>query len=161
MSVVSDIIESWRAPSRVLRRHLARGKSEPFAFTLLVLFLTICFIAQWPGAARVTALNPEIPISPQLLARAMALLATIPVWYALAALGRLAARAIGGQGGWYGARLALFWALVTITPLVLLAGLVAGMIGAGLQVTLVGGATFVIFLVFWALNLREEGRKIP
>ena len=161
MSVVSDIVDSWRAPSIVLRRHLARGKSEPFAFTLLVLFLTICFIAQWPGAARVTALNPEIPISPQLLARAMALLATIPVWYALAALGRLAARAIGGQGGWYGARLALFWALVTITPLVLLAGLVAGMIGAGLQVTLVGVATFVIFLVFWALNLREEGRKIP
>ena len=158
MSVVSDIVESWRAPSRVLRRHLARGKSEPFAFTFLVLFLVICFVAQWPEAARVTALNPAIPMSPQLLARAMALLATIPVWYALAALGGLLAKAIGGQGGWYGARLALFWELVTITPLVLIAGLVAGMIGAGPQLTLVGVLTFAMFLGFWVLNLRAEGQ---
>lgn len=158
MSVIADISDSWRGPGKVLRRHLARGQSEPFAFALLVLFLIICFIAQWPEAARVTALNPEIPMAPQLLARAMAILATIPLWYGLAALGHLLARILGGQGGWYGARLALFWALVTITPLVLLAGLVAGMIGAGPQLALVGGVTFALFLIFWGLNLREAGR---
>lgn len=158
MSVVSDIALSWRAPSTVLRRHLARGKSEPFAFALLFVFLLICFIAQWPAVARVTAMTPDIPMVPQLLPLALGILATIPLWYALAALGALVARAMGGQGGWYGARLALFWALVTVTPLVLLLGLVAGMIGTGTQLTLLALITLTLFLMFWVLNLREAGR---
>ena len=113
---------------------------------------------QWPEAARTTALNPEIPVPPQLLARALALLATIPLWYALAALGHLVARAMGGQGGWYGARIGLFWALVACSPLILLVGLVGGMIGPGGQLWLMGGLTFVVFAAFWAINLHEAGR---
>jgi hypothetical protein len=157
VSVVADILESWRRPSRVLHRHLSRGRSEPFAFTFLVVFLIVTFIAQWPDAARVSALNPEIPIAAQLLPRALALLATIPVWYLLAALGRLVARALGGQGGWYEARLALFWTLVTISPMILMVGLVAGMIGAGAQLTILGAVTFAVFLLFWVINLRATG----
>ena len=105
MSVVADILESWRRPSQVMRRHLARGRSEPFAFTFIVVFLTICFIAQWPEAARVTALNPEIPVAAQLLPRGLALLATIPFLYLIAALGGLFARAVGITASWYGARI--------------------------------------------------------
>ncbi len=157
MSVVADILESWRRPSWVLHRHLSRGRSEPFAFTFLVVFLIVAFIAQWPDAARVSALNPEIPIAAQLLPRALALLATIPVWYLLAALGRLVASALGGQGGWYEARLALFWTLVTISPMILMVGLVAGMIGAGAQLTILGAVTFAVFLLFWVINLRATG----
>jgi hypothetical protein len=157
VSVVADILESWRRPSRVLHRHLSRGRSEPFAFTFLVVFLIVAFIAQWPDAARISALNPEIPIAAQLLPRALALLATIPVWYLLAALGRLVARALGGQGGWYEARLALFWTLVTISPMILMVGLVAGMIGAGAQLTILGAVTFAVFLLFWVINLRATG----
>ena len=55
MAVTSDIVESWRRPRVVLRRHLARGKSEAFAFSLLFVFLLMAFIAQYPGAARVSA----------------------------------------------------------------------------------------------------------
>ncbi len=158
MSVVADILDSWRRPSQVLRRHLARGKSEPFAFTFIVVFLIICFIAQWPEAARVSALNPEIPVAAQLLPRGLALLATIPFLYFIAALGGLAARAIGSRPTWYGARIALFWALVVVSPLVLLVGLVGGMIGQGTQLTLIGLITFVIFLTFWILHLRAAGQ---
>ena len=154
MSVVADILESWRKPSQVMGRHLRRGKSEPFAFTFIVVFLIICFVAQWPEAARVTALNPEIPVAAQLLPRGLALLATIPFLYLVAALGGLVARALGGRGSWYAARIALFWALVAVSPLVLLVGLVAGMIGQGIQLNLIGGVTFAIFLTFWTINLR-------
>lgn len=157
MSVVADILESWRRPSQVLRRHLARGKSEPFAFTFIVVFLIICFIAQWPEAARVTALNPGIPVVAQLLPRGLALLATIPFLYLIAALAGLIARAFGSAISGYGARIALFWALVVVSPLVLLVGLVAGMIGQGTQLTLIGLLTFAIFLAFWAVNLRAAG----
>jgi hypothetical protein len=158
MSVVADILTSWRMPSQVLRGHLARGKSEPFAFTFLVVFLIVSFVAQLPEAARASALNPEIPIAAQLVPRALALLATIPAWYLLAAIGCIVAWAFGAQASWYGARIALFWSLVCITPMVLLVGLIAGMIGAGTQLTLVGAITFVIFAAFWGINLREAAR---
>lgn len=159
MSVLADIVQSWRGPSKVLRRHLQRGKSEAFAFTFLVVFLLICLVAQWPEAARVTVLNPEIPVVAQLLPRALALLATIPVWYALAALGKLAVQGLGRPVSWYAARVALFWALVSVTPLVLLMGLIAGMIGPGRQMAVIGGITFALFMGHWVLNLREAGRK--
>lgn len=159
MAVTSDIVESWRRPRQVLRRHLARGRSEAFAFSLLFVFLLIAFIAQYPGAARVTALNPEVPLPPQLLAKALGLLATIPLFYGLAALSRLVGKAVGGRGTWYGARLALFWALVAVTPFVLLVGMVAALIGPGLQLQATGGVAFAAFLFQWVLGLTviEQG----
>ena len=41
---------------------------------------------------------------------------------------------MGGQGSAYGARLAVFWALLSSAPLVLLNGLVAGFIAARVAV---------------------------
>ena len=122
MSVTNDIVASWRNPGKATLRHLSRGRSEAFAFALLVVFLILAFVARWPTAARVSALQPEVPVFPQLMAAGLATLATIPVWYGLAALSRLAAGAMGGSGSWYGARIALFWSLVAVSPLVLLTG---------------------------------------
>ena len=42
---------------------------------------------------------------------AYGVLILIPVAYLVASLSRLVAKALGGQGTWYGARVALFWAL--------------------------------------------------
>ena len=123
MSLIPDIVESWRAPARVVRRHLARPKSEAFVFTFLFTFLLLAFVAQTPYAARLSHMNPEVPLQQRLLATALGLMAMIPFWYGLAAASRLVARVFGGQGSWYGARLALFWALVAVTPAMLLMGL--------------------------------------
>ncbi|MFN7223567.1 MAG: YIP1 family protein [Paracoccaceae bacterium] len=158
MSITTDIVESWRRPRVVVRRHLARGQSEAFAFSLLVTFLILAFVAQWPGASRMAFEDGNTPVSPRLLAIALALLATIPLWYALAALSRLIARAFGGRGSWYGARIALFWSLVTVTPLMLLQGLVAGLIGPSPGLTAVGVAAGVAFVVFWVMALIEVER---
>ena len=76
----------------------------------------------------------------------------------MAALGRLVGKAMGGQGTWFGARIALFWALACSGPLMLLQGLVSGMIGPGpalSAVTLVVGAAF---LWLWATLLHEAER---
>jgi len=151
MSVTTDIVESWRRPQTVVRRHLQRGRSEAFAFSLLFVFLLVSFIAQIPGAARVTALDPAVPMSAQMLAKGLGLLATIPVFYGLAALSQLAMR---GVGGGYGARIALFWSLVAVSPLVLLVGLVAGMIGTGNQLVLCGVLTFAAFVFQWVTALN-------
>jgi hypothetical protein len=158
MTVTTDMVATWRAPRAALRRHLARGRSEPFVFTLLLVFLVLTFIGQWPAAAREAYFADEPSALPRLLARGLAVLATIPLWYGLAALGRIVARAMGGQGSWYAARMALFWALATVSPLLLLQGLVAGMIGPGPALWAVSAVVGVAFLWLWLTMLHEAER---
>jgi hypothetical protein len=159
MTVSTDMLATWRTPRVVLRRHLARGVSEPFAFTLLLVFLILAFIGQWPAAARDAYLADEPSAAPRILARALAVLATIPFWYGLAALSRVVARALGGQGTWYAARIALFWALATVSPLMLLQGMVGGMIGTGPALGLVSVAAGIAFLWLWLTLLHEAERR--
>jgi hypothetical protein len=156
--VTTDIVSAWRRPRVMMRSHLARTPSEPWAFALLTTFMIVAFIAQWPGASRTSHENPAVPLEPQLLAMALGILALIPLWYLLAAISHWIAKLIGGQGDHYGARLALFWALVTVSPLMLLQGLVAGMIGPGPGLTSVTIITGVLFVCFWMLNLIEAER---
>lgn len=158
MTVSTDMVATWRRPREILRRLLARGQSEPFAFSLLLVFLALAFIGQWPVAAREAFLADEASALPRILARALAVLATIPFWYLLAALSRLVARALGGQGTWYGARIALFWALAAVGPLMLLQGLVAGMIGPGPALSAVTLVVGVAFLWLWSTLLHEAER---
>lgn len=158
MSLVPDIVESWRAPRRVVRRHLDRPRSEPFAFTFLVVFLLVAFIGQWPQASRDSFLQPEVPMTQRLLAAALALGATVPLWYLLAAVSRLVARAFGGRGSWYGARVALFWALAAVSPAMLLQGVVAGFIGPGPQLVAAGVGIALAFAALWIAMLIEAER---
>ena len=155
MTVSTDLVATWRRPRAILRQHLARGRSEPFALSFLLVFLALAFVGQWPVAAREAFLAGEPSAAPRILARALAVLATIPFWYGLAALGHLVARAMGGQGTWYGARIALFWALASVGPLMLLQGLVSGMIGPGPALTLVTLLVGAAFLWLWATLLHE------
>lgn len=159
MAVLPDIVESWRAPTRVVRQHLDRPRSEAFIFTFLFTFLLVAFIAQWPVAARLSHLQPEVPSMQRMVAAGLGLLATVPLWYGLAAVSRLISAAMGGQGTWYGARLALFWALASFTPAMLLMGLATAFLGQGRQTTSLGAALGVIFLIRWILMLRETERR--
>ncbi|WP_167850865.1 YIP1 family protein [Tabrizicola caldifontis] len=158
MTVTTDLVATWRSPRAAVRRHLARGVSEPFAFSLLLVFLILAFIGQWPVAAREAFLAGEPSAAPRILARAFAVLATIPLWYGLAALSRLVSGALGGRGTWYGARIALFWALATVGPLMLLQGMVGGMIGPGPGLYAVTTAVGLAFLWLWFTMLHEVER---
>lgn len=158
MTVTTDLVRTWWRPRAILRQHLQRGHSEPFALSFLLVFLVLAFVGQWPGAARDAFLAGEPSAWPRILPTAYGLLAAIPFLYALAALGHLAARAMGGQGSWYGARIALFWALAAVGPLMLLQGLVSGMIGPGPALTLVNFVILGAFLWLWATLLHEAER---
>jgi Yip1 domain len=158
MPVSTDLLSTWRSPRAALRRHLARGVSEPFVFSLLLVFLVLAFVGQWPLAAREAHLAGDGSALPRILAQALAVLATIPLWYGLAALSRLVSRALGGRGSWFGARVALFWALACVGPLMLLCGLVAGMIGPGPALWAVTALAGVAFLWLWLTMLHEAER---
>jgi Yip1 domain len=158
MTVTTDLVATWRSPRAALRRHLARGVSEPFAFTLLLVFLILAFVGQWPAAARDAFLANEPSAAPRILSRAYGVLILIPIAYGVAALSHGLARGFGGKGTWYGARIALFWALATVSPLMLLQGLVMGIIGPGPALWLVKTVVGIAFLWLWLTMLHEAER---
>lgn len=158
MAMTRDIVESWGRPRAVVRRLLDRGASEPFAFSLLVTFVILAFTATAPNLAREAYLFPETPLGQRLFAAALGLLATIPLWYLLAALGHQVARAFGGKGSYFGGRLALFWALVVVSPAMLVQGLVQGLLGATTASIVAGLLVAAAFLMFWTMMLREVER---
>lgn len=162
MSVSSDIVRGWRAPRQVMRARLDEGKREDRALAILMAACLLFFVAQWPGAARQAHLDPGVPLNARLAGALMATMFLAPLlFYALGALSHLVARLFGGRGSFYGARLALFWALLLVSPLVLLQGLIAGFIGAGAGATLTGFIILAAFLFFWAANLYEAERAGP
>lgn len=158
MAVTSDIVATYRGPGAVVRRHLARGESEPRALVYCMAGCLVLFIAGLPALARkahLTGSDLQMDMGGALLGTVFFL----PLFlYALAALVHVVARITGGKGTPFGARLALFWALLATGPLVLLNGLVAGFIGPGIEQTLVGAIWFAAFLWFWIAGMRVVQR---
>ncbi len=156
MSVINDIARTYRAPREVLRKKLEVGQREDRALATLVAACLLVFVAQWPLLARQAHLKPDVPLDARLGGALLAWLFIAPLAaYVMAAATRLAARLFGGRGNWFGARLALFWALLAASPLWLLNGLVAGLVGPGPALSLVGAVAFGVFLVFWGAGLWE------
>ena len=102
--------------------------------------------------------TPEVPLAAQFLGLAYGMLIFLPFAYGLAAISHVIARALGARSTWYGARLALFYSLVAASPVMLLQGLVAGILGLGMQSFLVGIFALTAFVVFWALALVEVSK---
>jgi hypothetical protein len=158
MPVTSDITATYRGPGRVMKRLLEMGQREDRALAFLMAFCVIMFFAQLPRLSREAHLTGQ-DLNMMLGGTLLAWIFIAPLLlYALAGLTHLIAKAIGGQGSWYGARLALFWSLLASTPLLLLHGLVAGFMGPGLELQIVGVLWLVVFGWFWISSLRQVER---
>lgn len=165
MAVSSDIVRTWRGPRAVMRDLLAMGQREDRAIAYLMAACGIIFVAQWPRLSRKAAgfdLAPgaDTPEFGQLVAYEF--VAWVMVWplafYGIAWISRGVAHLLGGKGTGYGARLALFWALLASAPLFLLHGLMAAFAGPGAGTNLVGLVLVAGFFTIWIQNLRvSEG----
>ncbi|WP_309665139.1 YIP1 family protein [Tabrizicola sp.] len=159
MAVTTDILATWARPRLTLRRKLADGVRDDRALAVLMGACALIFVAQLPALSRAAHFNPEVPLDARM---GGALMATIfllpPILYGVAAISHLVARLFGGKGSFFTARLALFWALLCVTPLMLLHGLVAGLIGSGIALTVVGVVVLAAFLTLWVLLLTEAER---
>lgn len=159
MPVTSDITATYRGPRRVMQRLLSMGQREDRALAVLMGACFIVFIAQMPRLSREAHLTGQ-ELNMLLGGALLGWLFIAPLMlYALAGLSHLIARLVGGQGNWFGARLALFWSLLASTPLLLLHGLVAGFIGPGPGLQAVGFVWFVIFAWFWIASLLQAERS--
>lgn len=158
MAVTGDIGATYRGPGPVVARLLAAGQREDRALVFVLLFCGLAFVAQLPGLARQAHLDGS-DLGPLMGGALLGTVFLLPlVMYLLAALSHVVARAAGGRGDWYGARLALFWALLASSPLILLHGLVAGFVGKGPAQFAVGAIWAGVFLWFWLAGLRQAER---
>lgn len=160
MSALNDIVATYGGPRRVIRRLLDNGVNEPRALAILLAGCLVVFVAQWPRLARLAQLEGQ-ELNPLLGGALLAWLFIMPlVLYTLALISHWVLRALGGQGQPYGARIALFWALLATAPIMLLWGLTAGFVGPGPALTMVGVVWFSVFLWVWISGLAEAWRKI-
>ena len=156
MAFTSDIIAAYRRPAAVMRRQLDAAGEER-ALILLMASLLLFFVAALPGLSR-EALESEGGRTFAALAAGRflggVLIAPLAL-YALAGLSQIVVRCVSGGGTWLHARMALFWSLAVVTPLVLLRGLIEGVVGPGpvfdAVVGVIGGGVFV---ALWMIHLR-------
>ncbi len=161
MAVTRNISATYRGPGRVVTGLLALGQREDRALAYLMAGCLVVFIAQMPRLAREAHLNGD-DLNMMMGATLLAWVFIAPLgFYCLAGISHLIAKLFRGKGTHYGARLALFWALLASSPLMLLNGLVAGFIGPGLELRIVGFLWFTVFMWFWIGGLlaaeRTEG----
>lgn len=155
MPVSTDIVATYKGPRRVLARLLAMGPREDRALAILMGGCALAFTSQMPKLAREAHITGQ-ELNMLLGGALFGLIFIAPLLlYSLSWVSFLVVRSFGGKGGSYGARLALFWAFLAASPMMLLNGLTAGFIGPGPALTLVGGIWFVLFLWFWISGLFQ------
>ena len=159
MAVTPDMLRSWRDPRGVIRAKLANGVREDRALATLMGACALIFVGQWPRLSREAFLDPSIPLEARMVGALMGVVFLLPLMlYGLAAISHLVARMFGGKGSWFSARMALFWALLSVSPLMLLNGLVAGFLGQGAALTVVGVVVAAGFIYLWINMLIEAER---
>lgn len=158
MPVTTDIVATYRGPGRVVRRLLDVGPREDRALAFVMAFCVIGFVAQLPGLARrahLEGLDLNMLMGGALLGSVFMLPL---IFYVLAWASGGVARLLGAPITSYMARIALFWALLASSPLVLLNGLVAGFIGPGPVLTGAGLLWVAVFVWFWFSGLAPASR---
>ena len=116
------------------------------------------FIAQWPVAVRAARFDPSIPLEAQLGGALLACVFFLPlIAYGVALISHGVMR-LFRRGTAYGARLALFWAFLAVSPVMVIQGMLTGFLGHSLAVTLVQIIAGVGFLWMWFQMLIEAAQ---
>lgn len=153
MSVVLDIIRTFRAPQVIQARRMAGEPREDRALVTLIAACALIFVAQWPRYAREAHFDASIGLDARLAAGLFGWLMVMPlVFYAVSIVVTIALRITGQGMPGFSVRMALFWALLASTPLWLLAGLLGGF-APGPGWTIVSSLAFAAFLVFAGAGL--------
>lgn len=133
---------------------------ERAKLVVLMTAMLIFLIAQAPANARMAQLDPSVPFQARMGGALLAVMFMMPILaYAVASLVTILIRLTPWHLRQEDSRLALFWALLAVAPAMLLAGLVAGMIGQGPALTLVQAICGIGFLMIWGAGIAALARR--
>lgn len=156
MSVVLDILRTYRAPRSILRARISGGAREDRALAVLMGGCVLLFVAQWPRLSREAYLDESISFDARVAGALFGWILVAPLFfYLLALLTHWSLRLARSNSTGFESRMALFWALLASSPLWLLAGLMAGFVGPSAVTTVTGLLAFGAFLVFWVAGMIE------
>jgi len=164
MAITGNITATYRGPGKVVSRILQGPRREDSVLFFLIAACVVIFIAQTPYQSREAYLDDTVPFQARLYWSAFLWIFIFPlVMYGVAGLVWLVSRVMPRAPSGYEIRVALFWALLASTPVILLLGLTAGMIGPGpaLQgVALLWSGVFLWFWVAGTLAARNTERQM-
>jgi len=150
MTLLGRIVGTWRDPRGTMRALLAGPAREDRALAVLMGAAALVVVGEIPAATAAAARDPSIPLDARIGGALMGAVFVLPLLaYALAGLSRLIARLLGGCGTWFGARMALFWALLSVQPAVLAHAALEAVVGRGAVSGGVGIVAFAGFLYLW------------
>ncbi|MFM1863639.1 MAG: hypothetical protein RLZ26_2161 [Pseudomonadota bacterium] len=150
MTLIGRIIGTWRDPRGAIRALLAGPAREDRALAVLMGAAALVVVGEIPAATAAAARDPAIPLDARIGGALMGAVFVLPLFaYALAAASRIVARLFGGRGSWFGARMALFWALLAVQPAVLIHAALEAVVGRGAVSGGVGIVAFAGFLYLW------------
>ena len=155
MSVVLDILRTYRAPRETLGRRIGTEAREDRALAVLMGACVLIFVAQWPKLARDAHLDPSVGFDARFAGALFAWLLMAPlIFYVLALIVHGALRLVGRPATGFAVRMGLFWGLLAASPLFLLTGLTAGFVGPGPALTVISGLALGGLVVFWIAGLQ-------
>jgi hypothetical protein len=163
MSASAEIVRAYKGFGASMRRRLDEHPGEERLLIYLVIAILLFFVARIPNLLEVSAIQAteDISIAAIFVTNLVSSFFFAPLLlYGVAALSHLVAKAFGGKGTSYGARLALFWTLLVISPLALLSTILQVAYPADwLSTTLLTGM-FLLFTYAWGTCLSvAEGFK--
>ena len=148
MSVVSNVLYTYRSPSKAFERMYARPDSEATSLGYLMGACFLTYVAQWPYLARQAHLE-KFNLQTSLAASLLAWLLIAPLLlYTLAIVLYFFHKFFKGSKTSAQIRVGLFWSFLAATPLMMLFGLVKGFLGHGTAESIVGFFWFVAFSYF-------------
>jgi hypothetical protein len=152
MSMSAAIARSWHAPRGVFRGLLAQDRREGRLLMYLTLALGLVFLAQWPRLAR--SATPDVGFEALMAGALFGIMFLGPLLlYGVAGVLMLALRPLAPVEG-FAVRLALFWALLAVSPWVLAQAALAALAGPGSLVTVSGLAVLAGFAAILIAGLR-------
>lgn len=153
MSVIRDIVATYRGPRAVFARRLPGGPREDRALALVMAACVVIFVAQWPKLSRQAHLEQQ-ELNPLLGSQLFLWIFIMPlVFYVISIVIQMGMRLIGKAITGYQSRIALFWSVLAVAPIALFRGLVGGFIGPGTVYDVVGLLGFTMFFWFWYAGL--------
>jgi len=156
MALLADMAETYVAPARVMRRLLAAQPAERILLGLLMGAILVAFVVRLPGQVAQYQPTQAAPVEGFVAATMVGALIFAPLFmYSLAFLSHLIAKSLGGRGSFYGARLALFWALFALQPVLILTTFATSYLPLTPVISLIAAA---VFFIVWGINLVTAER---
>lgn len=154
MSLVTNIARSYREPGQVVSG-LAKGDlREPQVLFFGLLACGLIFVAQWPGLSRAAMLDPSVTFEQRMGGALFGVMFLLPlILYGISALLHLVLRALRPAMPGLHVRLAFFWALLSVTPLMLMQGGLSAFLGQGAVVFAFGFVVAAAFLYILGAGL--------